>query len=45
MLKHRMTNGQMQIPKEILDAVTEVWDEITFEESQNIFLAWMERLQ
>jgi hypothetical protein len=45
MLKHRMTDGQLQIPKEILDVVTEVWDEVTFEESQNIFLAWMERLQ
>jgi len=44
-LKHRMTDRQLQSPKEILDAVTELWDEVTFEELQNVFLAWMERLQ
>jgi len=40
-----MTDRQLQSPKEILDAVTELWDEVTFEELQNVFLAWMERLQ
>jgi hypothetical protein len=28
-----------------LDAVPEQWDEVTFEELHNVFLAWMERLQ
>jgi hypothetical protein len=42
MLKHRMTDRQLQSPEEILDAVTELWDEVTFEEWQNIFLTWIE---
>jgi hypothetical protein len=45
MLKHRMTDRQLQSPKEILDAFTELWDAVTFEELQNVFLGWMERLQ
>jgi hypothetical protein len=45
MLKQRMTDRQLQSPKEILDAFTELWDAVTFEELQNVFLAWMERLQ
>jgi hypothetical protein len=45
MLKHRMTDQQLQSPKEILAAVTEQWNESIFEELQNILLAWMERLQ
>jgi hypothetical protein len=39
MLAHRMTDKQLQSPKEILNAVSEVWDEITFQEVQNVFLA------
>jgi hypothetical protein len=35
----------VQSPKEDLDAISELWDEITFEELQTIFLAGMERLQ
>jgi hypothetical protein len=45
LLKHWMTDRQLQSPEEILDEVTKRWDEITFEELQNIFLGWMERLQ
>jgi hypothetical protein len=47
MLKHWMimTDRQLQNPKEILDAVTKLWNEVTFEELQNVFLAWMGRLQ
>jgi hypothetical protein len=45
MLKHRMTDRQLQSPEEILDEVTERWDEVTVEELQNVFLGWMERLQ
>jgi hypothetical protein len=40
-----MTNAQLQSPKDMLDMVTELWDEVTLEELQNVFLAWMERLQ
>jgi hypothetical protein len=40
-----MTDRQLQSPKDILDAGAELGDEDTFEELQNIFLAWMERLQ
>jgi hypothetical protein len=45
MLKHQMTDRQLQNPKKILEKVTELWDEVAFEELQNVFLAWMERLQ
>jgi hypothetical protein len=34
-----MTDRQLQSPKEIVDTVRELWNEITFEESQNVFLA------
>jgi len=44
MPKHRMTDRQLQSPKEILDAVPELCDEVTFEELENVFLAWMEQL-
>jgi hypothetical protein len=39
MLKHRMTDRQLPSPKTLLDAVTELWDEVTVEELQNVFLA------
>jgi hypothetical protein len=42
MLKHQMTDRQLQCPKDILNAVPELWDEVIFEELQNIFLAWAE---
>jgi hypothetical protein len=38
MSKHWMTDRQLQSSKEILDAVTERWDEATFEELRNVFL-------
>jgi hypothetical protein len=40
-----MTDRQLQSPKEILDAVTEIWDKVTFEELQHVFLTRMARLQ
>jgi hypothetical protein len=40
-----MTDKQLQSLKEILDSVTGQYDDVTFEELQNVFLAWMERLQ
>jgi hypothetical protein len=43
--KHRMMDRQLQNLKEILDAATELWDAVTFEDLQNVFLTWMERLQ
>jgi hypothetical protein len=45
MLKHRMTDGQLQSPKDTLEAIALLWDEVTFEELQNLLLAWMGRLQ
>jgi hypothetical protein len=45
MLTPRITPRQLQSPKEILHAVAERWDQVTFEQLQNLFVAWMERLQ
>jgi hypothetical protein len=45
MLKHWMTDRQLQSPKEMLDPVTERCEEITFEELQRVFLTWIERLE
>jgi hypothetical protein len=45
MSKHRMTHRQLWTPKDLLDAVTEIRDEITFGELENVFLASMEQLQ
>jgi len=44
MLKHQMTDRKLQSPKEMLDMLTELWDEVSFEEGRNGFLVWMERL-
>jgi hypothetical protein len=44
MSKHRITARQPQGLKQ-LDALTERWDEVTFQELQNIFLTWVGRLQ
>jgi hypothetical protein len=41
---HRMTDRQPQRPKAILDAVPKLCDKVTFEESENVFLTWMEQL-
>jgi hypothetical protein len=40
-----MTDRELQSSKEILDVVTELWDETIFEELQNYFLAWKGQLQ
>jgi hypothetical protein len=45
MSEHRMTERQLQSLKEILDAARELWDDVAFENLQNVFLGWMERLQ
>jgi hypothetical protein len=44
MLEHRITDRQLKSSEENLDAVSELRDEITVEELQNVFLAWMEQL-
>jgi hypothetical protein len=45
LLKHWMADRQLQSPKENWDALPGLWDDISFEELQNVFLAWMGRLQ
>jgi len=40
-----MTDKELQSPKEMLDVLTELWYEVSFEEGRNDFLVWMERLQ
>jgi hypothetical protein len=45
MLKHRMIDRQMQSPEKILDPVSSLWNELTFDDVQKIFLERMERLK
>jgi hypothetical protein len=44
MIKHWMIDRQLPSPKEIVDQVTELCDGVAFEDLQDAFLAWMERL-
>jgi hypothetical protein len=43
MLAHRMMDRQLQSPKAILNVVPKLCDDVTFEELENVFLAWMEQ--
>jgi hypothetical protein len=40
-----MADRLLQRPTEIFDAVPELWDDVTFEGSQNVFLTGTEGLQ
>jgi transposase len=43
-LKQKMKERIFQIVEQILAAITESWNELTFEDIQRIFHNWMERL-
>jgi transposase len=43
-LKQKMTERVFQSEEQILAAITESWNELTFEDIQKIFYNWMERL-
>jgi hypothetical protein len=42
-LKHRMTDRQLQSPTEILYVVRELWNEVTLKQLQTVFLALRDR--
>jgi hypothetical protein len=44
MLKHQMKDREFQSQREILQAITDSWDDLTFAEVQRVFWQWMERL-
>jgi hypothetical protein len=45
MLKGNMKDRAFQTVKEILEAVTSIWNVVTFEQLMSVFLDWMERLE
>jgi hypothetical protein len=45
MLKGNMKNRAFQMVEEILEAVTLIWNGVTFEQLQSVFLNWMEHLE
>jgi hypothetical protein len=44
-LKEKMRDRAFQTVKDILDAVTLIWNAMSFEQVQSVFLNWMERLE
>jgi hypothetical protein len=44
-LKGNMKNGAFQTVEEILEALTLIWNGVTFEQLQSVFLNWIERLE
>jgi hypothetical protein len=45
MLKGNMKDRAFQTVEEILEAVALIWNGVTFEQLQRVFLNWMERLE
>jgi hypothetical protein len=45
MLKQKVKDRAFQRVEEILEAVTLLLNEVTFEQLQSVFLNWMERLE
>jgi hypothetical protein len=45
MLKGNMKDHAFQTVEEILEAVTLIWNGVTFEQLQSVFFNWMERLE
>jgi hypothetical protein len=45
MLKENMTNRAFQTVEEMLEAVILIWNKVSFEQLQSVFLNWMERLE
>jgi hypothetical protein len=45
MLKGNMKDRAFQTIEEILEAVTLIWNGVTFEQLQTVFLNWMEHLE
>jgi hypothetical protein len=45
MLKQKVKDRAFQRVEEILEAGTLLWNEVTFEQLQSVFLNWMERLE
>jgi hypothetical protein len=43
-LKQKMKERVFQSEEQILTAITESWNELTFEDTQRVFHNWMERL-
>jgi hypothetical protein len=43
-LKHNMKDREFQNQQEILNAIAEIWDDLTFEDVQRGFQEWTERL-
>jgi hypothetical protein len=45
MLKQKVKDRAFQRVEEIPEAVTLLWNEVTFEQPQSVLLNWMERLE
>jgi hypothetical protein len=45
MLKGNMKDRAFETAEEILEALTLIWNGVTFEKLQSVFLNWMERLE
>jgi hypothetical protein len=45
MLKGNMKDRAFQTVEEILEAITLIWNGVTFEQLRRVFLNWMERLE
>jgi hypothetical protein len=44
-LKEKMKDGVFQMIEEILEPVTLIWNALSFEQLQFVFLNWMEHLE
>jgi hypothetical protein len=44
MLKHQMKHPEFQSEQEVLELITESWDDLTFTKVQSVFWEWTECL-
>jgi hypothetical protein len=43
MMKHSLKDREIQGVQALISALTDIWDDVTFEDVQTVFLDWMER--
>jgi histone-lysine N-methyltransferase SETMAR len=44
LMKHSLKDREIQAVQALISALTNIWDDLTFEDVQAVFLDWMERL-
>jgi hypothetical protein len=44
LLKEKLTAHKRSRAEQIIEAITAIWDSVTFEEPQRVFAEWIQRL-